>query len=292
MFLTYICLWVEVASGIKYISAVRSHQINLGMPWVFPCKERLRSCIRSLQRKYPTSGRVFKFPITTALLTMFYRFLDFSKHNDRMFWAASCCAVYQFWRGSEFLCRAKHPGPKDFPLLKTHLAWADSDRTHLKTNLLRTKTKWWRDDVWTQAWSNTSLSSPTDAMVRYLDKASASARQSPWLFCMANGMVLTRKYMLDRTKQLAVKCRLEPKLFICSSWRTGGATSAQETDDSRKCMKGLGRWRSNAHDHYTLTSPLELKKAGEAMARQSTSTLNLASLVSSWGKGKHPLGGF
>jgi hypothetical protein len=290
MFLTYICLWVKVASGIKYISAVRSRQLDLNMPWEFPCKERLRRCIKSLKRKFPTKLRVFKFPITTALLSLFLRFLDFGLHNDRMFWAASCCAVYQFWRGSEFLSRPIRPSTTSNPLLKTHLVWENDERSHLKTNLLYTKTKWWRDDIWTQAWQNQSVSSPTDAMAQYLDKATPRAAGSPWLFAMADGNILTRKYMINRTRELATKCRLDPKLFICSSWRTGGGNSASEAKQPRRIIKGLGRWKSNAFENYITISPLDLKLAGDAMATHSTSTLNLTSLISSWGKGKHPLG--
>jgi hypothetical protein len=162
----------------------------------------------------------------------------------------------------------------------------------MKTNLLYTKTKWWRDDVWTQAWSNTSVSSPTDALKQYLDQATIKSKTAPWLFAMADGNILTRAYMIRRTRELAVKCRLNPVLFICSSWRTGGATSASEAESSRKCIKGLGRWQGMSFEKYTTISPLELRKAGEAMARQSYSTHNLNSLISSWAKGKHPLGGF
>jgi hypothetical protein len=89
----------------------------------------------------------------------------------------------------------------------------------------------------------------------------------------------------------AISLQQDKILFICSSWRTRGATSASEAQQSRRAIKVLGRWRSNALERYTTISPLELKKAGEAMALQSSSTHNLTSSICSWGKGKHPLGG-
>jgi hypothetical protein len=273
MFFTYICLFVDVSSGIKYLSAVRSSQLDLGHPWWFPCRERLQRCIKSLKKRYPASGQMAKYPITTAILLMFLPFLNFRLHADRLFWAASCCAVYQLWRGSEFLVHKQRPGPEENPLLKTHLSWHDPERTHCSTNLLHTKTKWWRDDIQTQAWKNTSPTSPTDALVSYLDGAPAAAANSPWLFANKDGSILRRAQIIKRTRTLAGKCGLDPSKFIASSWRAGGATSAHEARMSPALIRALGRWDSDAYLRYIAVCPNDLQNAGIMMSGSSSALL-------------------
>jgi hypothetical protein len=269
MYLTYICMFVQLDSAIKYLSGVRNSHTLLGFTDIQGNKELLRLCIRGLKRQYPVRARFSKEPITVMLLAEFKGFLDLTQHFDRLFWAASTGAVYQFWRGSEFLVS---PGiPKSNTLTKLDHTWLDPvEFTSSSTRLSFTKTEWWKEDVTTYAWANESVTSPTHAHRAYELGSPPRAQRARWLYANSDGSPLTKAQMIKRTKELAVKCRRNPKRFIASSWRCGAATCAARAGLSDRLVKALGRWKGDSYMRYTFSSANELQMASDAFGRISS----------------------
>jgi hypothetical protein len=272
-FLTYIAMYVQVESGLHYISGLRNSNTLRGSSVITGDAALLRLCIRGLKRKYPISLPVSKAPITIMLLAAFRPLLDMSLHFDRLFWAASVNAVYQFWRGSEFL--TPRDTCREHVLLKTDHTWGDEHRLHSTTNLHHTKTKWWITDVTTHAWQNTSITSPTDAMHEYLSRAPPRARRSAWLFANENGFPLSKPQMVNKTRLLATMLGLNPSRFIASSWRCGAATTAAHGGFADRLIGALGRWEGNSYRRYAFTSTDELMRAGSAFGSLSSSSHDL-----------------
>jgi hypothetical protein len=267
LFLNYACLFVSLESASKYLSGLKNTHTLLGFVEIQGDKEILRLTIRGLKRQYPCKTPFHKEPITVMLLSAFLPFLDFKIFFDRLFWSASCQAVYGFWRGSEFM--VSKDVCKTHTLKKTDHSWVGVGFSHSTVRLRFTKTQWWQEDVVTHAWGNSSLTSPTHAHRAYQLGCNAAARRSPWLFANEDGSPLLKPQMLGKTKQLAKLCGIDPRRFIASSWRCGAATSAAHAGMSDRVIRALGRWESDAFMRYTFSSTDELRRAGESLGRIS-----------------------
>ena len=100
---------VKVSSMRHYISAVRKHQINLGMVWTLSGDESIHSCLRYLSRHVPEATALVKVPISLALLRRILPMIDGwphaadMSHDGRLYVSVSLHAVLCFLRGGEFL---------------------------------------------------------------------------------------------------------------------------------------------------------------------------------------------
>lgn len=267
-FVVYLALFVQMPSLQKYLSGIRSAQIDSLAYWP-DTRQWLRfdRVLRFLKKKYGCEdGKPPRRPITTDLLAKMFATLDFNTHDDRLFAAASAMAVYSLWRGSEFLFSASAPVSQR--LLLKDLSWATSgNRQCAAVRLSQTKTKWWRNDVVTKATEVGGATCPVQALQRYLFAPSSSLSASSFLFTLADGSPLSRPWMLEKTQRVLAAAGLSDSRFRSVSWRGGGALSARRAGISDSVIKALGRWQSNAFMYYLPVESADLAVAQSALAR-------------------------
>lgn len=261
-------LFIEIPSVLSYLSGIRSAQLDRGITWPDTSSwHKFRRVLRFLKKKYGCELTATpRRPITVAVLVAIKRTLDLALPDDRMFFAASCMAVFCFWRGSEFLHEKKHD--TDQQLLFRRMSWAGSGRnTACIVQLLRTKTKWWRRDVTTSAVRTGGEACPVQAMSDYIARSTRAFTASSFLFALENGDPLSRQWMMARTTRALRAAGILDDRYRSFSWRGGGALSARRAGLSDSVIKLLGRWTSNAFMFYLPVEHAELSSAQVMFAK-------------------------
>lgn len=267
-FVVYQALFVGLPTVYKYLSGIRSAQLDMGIAWPETAGwHRFSRVMRFLKKKYGCAvSAPPRRPITTEVLEAFLPTLDLSLHNDRLFFAASCLAVFCFWRGSEFLFSAG--SATNHHLLLGQFQWTGSGRnTGVSIRLLHSKTKWWRRDVMTRASSTGTAACPVKAVAAYLSASKLGLSAKSFLFTLADGAPLSRSWMLARTARALADANIDDDRYRSVSWRGGGALSARRAGVSDSVIKMLGRWQSNAFMFYLPATVGELSSAQFALAR-------------------------
>jgi hypothetical protein len=268
----YVCFssrYHSVPTTLKYLSAARMACIAAGFPWPTHRWPRLQLYINGVKRKYGVPGPKKKTPITSGVLLAIMPDLDFSLHDDRCFWAASCVAVYKALRGSEFLW-APHLQPRQ-KLLHSDLVWSSPSSATLC--LSATKVKWWRNDVSVTVTSVQSPSCPVAALQAYLDNSVLPNTPGDFLFRLQDGSPLSRKTMMERTYECMTNHDLDTHDIGSASWRSGGAMTARAAGMSSEQIRALGRWSSDAYAAYLAGTVSEQSQMAISMAGVSSALL-------------------
>lgn len=267
-FVVYQALFIQLPSVLKYLSGIRSAHIDRAIPWPDTTGWlRFGRILRFLKKKYGCHLTALpRRPITVDILEAFTSVLNFKSHDDRLFFAASCMAVFSFWRGTEFLFSKASDQRQN--LLYNRFSWSGSGRnTGCAVRLLHTKTKWWRCDVVTRVAGTRTTACPVKAMAAYLSASSSVLTSSSFLFTLANGEPLSRSWMMAKTTAALQAAGLSDDRYCSFSWRGGGALSARRAGISDSTIKALGRWESNAFMFYLPTESSDLVAAQLALAR-------------------------
>ena len=104
--------WLMKALVRRYLAAVRSLQISLGLPDLrdqssFPMLKRVQAGIQRARALSGSSSRT-RLPITAAVLGHIGAQLESSSHSHKeLLWAVVCTAFFGFFRLGELL----HCGP-------------------------------------------------------------------------------------------------------------------------------------------------------------------------------------
>jgi hypothetical protein len=256
-FCIYTCLFISVAAVLKYISGIRDYQLSIGLPWPILSWYKLKQCLRFLRKKYGYASPGVKRPITVSMVNAFASIADLSRHEDRLFLAASSMAVYSFWRAGEFTSRIGCP----HRLLQRHFSWSPG-RKSCKVLLGPTKTKLWCMDTTTTTFHTGARISPTACMTQYFNGTPRHLRSPDLpLFVQLDGSAVSLEWMKLKTASFLTALNLDSGSFTGSSWRCGGAVSAREAGISDSVIMSMGRWRSSAYLAYLPVSEENLAEA-------------------------------
>ena len=120
LFATDAAARVKVATVRSYMSAIKLHHIEQGLAW--PGMEQcviLERCLKGLAKLQGPSNRRPRLPITYGVLSRLRPFVDLTRHDGRMFWAAATSAFFGFLRCGEFAHSSGHSPDK--LLRRSHL---------------------------------------------------------------------------------------------------------------------------------------------------------------------------
>ena len=197
-------------------------------------------------------------------------------HDDTLFATASIIAVTCFLRGGEFLSHKQSDRPT--LLCGNFRTMEVQGTTTLIVTIPQTKTRWWETSVDIPAFGAPSGPfNPATMWQHYISqsqhmrtKPNTNANKSAFHF--ANGQALTRDYMVQRTLTMLAQANIRPVdsrgnacNVVMASWRAGAVRSAWDAKIGRTTIMELGRWRSDAWQHYLLLSSLDLRLAGNMM---------------------------
>jgi hypothetical protein len=271
---------ISTSSLRTYLAAVKYSQFNEGYTWTLNGDESIRRTIRNVKRLFPCPTKGVKMPITLGILRrclpMLKGWPNNMSHDDNMFATASIVAVTCFLRGGEFLDQIN----ADRPILRIGniRIMMIGDYATLIVTVPQTKTRWWEVSVDIPAFGATA--GPFDPATRWKCYTSQSAllrKKTPATsklpaFHFADGRPLCRNYMVKRTLAMLAEAGISTVdslgkacNVVMASWRAGAVRSAWDAGIERAAIMELGRWRSEAWQHYLLLSSLDLRRAGNVM---------------------------
>jgi len=104
----------------------------------------------------------------------------------------------------------------------------------------------------------TKLTCPYHSMATYIALASPKDPYTTPLFWFSNDRPFPRLRLLKHLHCQLQQAGYYPHQYNTHSFRIGGATSAGEAGISQATIQQLGRWRSQAYQHYIpeSTSPV------------------------------------
>ena len=227
-----------------YLSAIRDHQLTLGLPWLLSGNERLRRTLRWIKRKFPCSPVGLKFAISLNVLRRILPLLPswgspaLMSHDDRAFAIASITGTCCMLRGGEFLSSkgSSRPILKHSDMSVRVLRGARA----LVVSVPQPKARWWLNRVDVPCFEQCDL--PEFSAVALwgsyvsLSPAVASAGVSAAVlpaFHLSDGTPLSRDWMLARTAALCSQAGVsmvgregKSHPLKMASWRAGGVRSA------------------------------------------------------------------
>ena len=228
-----------------YLSAVRSLHLMHGFsdPLLGFC--RISMALKGAKRVNSRPG-VSKLPITPAILVLIQDRLDFANHDDKMFWAACCTALFGFLRSAEFttskedLFKGKFLALSDIPV--------DSSQLPQKVfvRLRFSKTDQFGKGYTLILARSHSLICPVDALLSYL--WSRRKKEGP-LFVDNKFSPLTKSKFFNQLKWILKESGIEGH-YTLHSFRVGAASTAAAIGFPDYLIKALGRWTSDAYNLY------------------------------------------
>ena len=281
-YMAFQALWISLPSLKLYLSAIKSASVDAGFAWTLDGNVMCARTLRGLKKQFGCPDKALKLPLSFSLLIRLFRLLPgwprarLLSHDDRLFVTASLIGTTGFLRGGEFLCSQK----SSRPVLKatdisTKLV---AGRLAVVVAVAVPKARWWirSQDVFCFP-PNSSFETGESLSVAswwfwFRDLSPFYLPADGPAFVCSDGSVLSRDWLVDRTKELLSRTDVllidstgRPLRVLASSWRAGGVASAKEAGVSDATIKAMGRWSSNAWLHYSLPSRAEIPSASDLM---------------------------
>ena len=262
LFVTYLANQNLAYSTIRvYLTAIRSVHVTEGKHNTFESQltPRLLLVMKGIRKLTDTSKppRV-RLPITSDILQGIHTVLSAEPHLyfSKMMWAACCMAFFGFLRSSEFTVPAQnHYDPE------VHLSLSDItlDKrcfpTMVCVHIKQSKTDPFRQGAHIYLGRTYQTICPVKAIVSYLTVR--GSKPGP-IFTLQDGRKLTRSIFGAELDKILRKLDLQTHQYNTHSFRIGAATCAKQAGITDVHIKKLGRWKSDAYQHYIKTPPQQL----------------------------------
>lgn len=278
-----VCPRLKPKSVAKYISGIRWAHLMNGLQWTLSGHPLVRATMRALQRKFPASNKLHKFPMSVTVLLKLCRLLRGwpvlrqLDYNDLLWACASSVAVFAALRGGEFF---KRKGATR-PVLLRSMVRASTSEQPLRAVFIEVPAP----KTAVSAESQTAVAaSPCGhfeldpwVLWREYDKRRLELHQ-PRPTCPAfqlrSGRAMDGEFMLGIAGRLCQRGGVEVLNHDGSnvpvraaSWRAGYVLSARDADISEQTIDVTGRWKSSSGSApYTFLSGPSLHKAASRIA--------------------------
>ena len=256
-------------STIKvYLSSVRHLHVTHGKHTQFSAQltPRLQQVLKGVKKSQASTKKSpSRRPITLSIMSGIKKFLlsQPSCHNNTMIWAACCLAFFGFLRSSEFTVPAQdsydesmHLSPQDFTLD------CRSSTQMIQVRIKQSKTDPFRQGVDIYLGRTDTDICPVRALLPYF--VIRGNRPGPF-FVEENGGMLTRAQFSAKVRSILAALRLDEGNYNTHSFRIGAATTAMTAGIPVAQIKIMGRWRSDAYQHYIRTPPGDLAKLSKTL---------------------------
>lgn len=231
-------------SSIKvYLSAVRSLHIEEGLPDPLVGCLQLQRILRGIKR-HKGSNQPKRQPITSDLMLIIHRSLDFSVHNHTMLWAACCVGFFGFLRTGDFTVNSPFD-PAIHLTVNNIQADSLSDPKSFRIHIKCSKMDPFRQGCYIYIGTGKQDLCPVHALVQFLHLHGSALGP---LFLLSDGTPLSCQWLASSIRSTGVL-----GCFSGHSFCIGAATSAASRGVPDHLIKTLGRWSSDTYHLYIRT---------------------------------------
>ena len=190
-----------------------------------------------------------------------------SSHSNIMLWAACCLAFFGFLRVSKFTVPCHGTCDPGTHLSLDDIFFDNGDKPCPITVFIKqSKTDPFRKGVTLYLGATNHPVCPVTDALPYL--ALRSSHPGP-LFLTKEGKGLAHQSFSTLLDVILADLRLQPHDYNANSFRIGAATTAAQADIPDRCIKTLGRWKSDAYQKYIRTPPHELARLSQQLITSS-----------------------
>lgn len=246
-----VCSWftelveeTSVATAEGYLSSIRSHCIDLGLPIHAFHDDRLKRIIRGARRKYGTKKSPERKDITKDILSTITTYL-MDTYDDINLKAAFCTAFAGFLRMGEFTWSAW--------TATSHLTQVSRGSVEFISNntiilhLPSSKTDPFRTGTTIPIAAANDATCPV-AMLRLLFIRYPKPRNAPLFSNSQNSF--NYSWVIRRLSTLLLQAGLNPKGYSGHYFRRGAANTASQAGIATADIMKMGRWKSDAINRY------------------------------------------
>lgn len=235
-------------SSIKvYLSAVRSLHIEEGLPDPLVGCLQLQRILRGIKR-HKGSNQPKRQPITSDLMLIIHRSLDFSVHNHTMLWAACCVGFFGFLRTGNFTVNSPFD-PAIHLTVNNIQADSLSDPKSFRIHIKCSKMDPFRQGCYIYIGTGKQDLCPVRGLVQFLHLHGSALGP---LFLLSDGTPLSCQWLASSIRSIFSSTRVLG-CFSGHSFRIGAATSAASRGVPDHLIKTLGRWSSDTYHLYIRT---------------------------------------
>ena len=254
------CKTIKVKSVIKYTCGIRYAHVLEGFEWKLNDHPLVKTTIKSLKKKYPTSSVLQKVPLSLSLLLRMCQGMDGwpslqrLSFNDLTWATASCIAFFAALRGGEFFVQPKG----DRPLLTGGAVNLRTSPTgpYVYIDVPLPKTRQDLKSIPAMAvGTNGGFSfDPVRLLNAYRIRAVAKSINvlgSNAAFKTDDGRPIDRHFMVSRAERLRDAAKIvilntagSPIKVSAASWRAGFVLSARQAGVLPETIRNNGRWTS------------------------------------------------
>jgi hypothetical protein len=235
---------VKPDTAKAYVKSLRATHVECSFPTSVVDDPRIDLVVRGKKRCYGEGEKRLRLPLTAPILCRIIREIrnDYDGVNLK---AAICVAFAAFLRSGEFTWDNWTSTSSTFFIARKHIKF---NTTSVTVTLPASKADPFRKGIAIQL-----ASSPTSQLcpVRALRQLYTLFPRDPShpLFSRSLGP-FSRKYLVDKIKELLLRAGISTLGFSGHSLRKGAAVSAAANGLSKDDIKLLGRWKSDAVDTY------------------------------------------
>lgn len=210
---------------------------------------RVTCVLRGLKRVLGT-GQHKKLPITPAILTKLYQFMDFSIPAHATLWAMFLIAFFTFLRKSNLTLKSVACFNPDTDLTRADIIVRDN---FLILQIKKSKTVQFNEHVHLLpvVCIPNSVLCPVSAYHHMLDLVPATSSSPAFVYPTKKGLMpVTHSFFVTSLRKFLGLAGLQPDLYSGHSFRRGGCTFAFQSGVSSDLIKLHGHWSSDAYQQY------------------------------------------